>query len=105
MVQFKYVAAVLIAACLASAGQAATPLEPPSGAEKAAPRGRAYLFRGMLDAIDWGMDDLARRINGTGVTAFVDTYLVWRLVANRAISDYRRDPQPITLIGHSMGGD
>ena len=105
MVQFKYVAAVLIAACLASAGQAATPFEPPSGAEKAAPRGRAYLFRGMLDAIDWGMDDLARRINSTGVTAFVDTYLVWRLVANRAISDYRRDPQPITLIGHSMGGD
>ena len=90
MVQFKYVAAVLIAACLASAGQAATPLEPPSGAEKAAPRGRAYLFRGMLDAIDWGMDDLARRINGTGVTAFfVDTYLV---LAARCQSGNQRLP-------------
>jgi thioesterase domain-containing protein len=28
-----------------------------------------------------------------------------QLVANQAIGDYRRDPQPITLIGHSAGGD
>jgi len=51
------------------------------------------------------MDWLAYRINRTGVTASVDTYLLWQLVANQAISDYRRDPQPITLIGHSAGGD
>jgi acetyl esterase/lipase len=31
--------------------------------------------------------------------------LLWQLVANQAIGDYRRDPQPITLIGHSAGGD
>ncbi len=30
---------------------------------------------------------------------------MWRPVAAEAISDYRRDPQPIALIGHSMGGD
>ena len=30
---------------------------------------------------------------------------MWRPVADEAIRDYRRDPQPITLIGHSMGGD
>jgi acetyl esterase/lipase len=30
---------------------------------------------------------------------------MWRAVANQAISDYRRDPEPITLIGHSMGAD
>jgi acetyl esterase/lipase len=35
----------------------------------------------------------------------VDTYLLWQVVANQAIGDYRRDPQPITLIGHSAGGD
>jgi hypothetical protein len=52
-----------------------------------------------------GMDELAQRINRIGVTASVDTYLVWRVVANQAILDYRRDPKPITLIGHSMGGD
>ena len=51
------------------------------------------------------MDELARRISRAGVQASVDTYLMWRAVANQAIRDYRRDPEPITLVGHSMGGD
>jgi hypothetical protein len=111
MVQAKHIAAslaaVLIVACFASTGETATRLEPPSAVAKVTiePRGRAYLFRGMAGLIDWGMDELAQRINRTGVTATVNTYLMWRLVANQAISDYRRDPEPITLIGHSMGGD
>jgi hypothetical protein len=94
---------------LANAGEAALPLEaPPTAAEKltAQPRGRAYLFRGVAGLIySRGMDRLAERINRTGVTASVDTYLAWRGVADQAIHDYRRDPAPITLIGHSMGGD
>jgi hypothetical protein len=70
------------------------------------PRGRAYLFRGIAGLIySRGMDRLAERIERTGIGASVDTYLVWRGVAEQAIRDYRRDPQPITLIGHSMGGD
>ncbi len=69
-------------------------------------RGRAYLFRGIAGLIfSRGMDELAQRINRIGVSASVDTYLVWRGVANQAIIAYRRDPKPITLIGHSMGGD
>jgi pimeloyl-ACP methyl ester carboxylesterase len=51
------------------------------------------------------MDTLAERIQRTGIPASVDTYLVWRPIADQAIRDYRRDPQPIILIGHSMGGD
>ena len=80
---------------------------PPNAAEKVIePRGRAYLFRGVAGLIySRGMDQLAYRINRTGVTASVDTYLLWQLVANQAIGDYRRDPQPITLIGHSAGSD
>jgi len=35
-----------------------------------------------------GMDQLAYRISRTGVTASVDTYLLWQLVANQAIGDY-----------------
>jgi hypothetical protein len=107
MVQAKHIAALLIAACLASTGAAATPLEPPSADGKVTvePRGRAYLFRGLIGLIDWGMDELAQRINRTGVTADISSHLMWRAVANQAISDYRRDPEPITLIGHSMGAD
>jgi hypothetical protein len=79
---------------------------PPIAAEKVIePHGRACLFRGVAGLIySRGMDHLAYRIDRTGVTASVDTYLLWQLVANQAIGDYRRDPQPITLIGHSAGG-
>jgi fermentation-respiration switch protein FrsA (DUF1100 family) len=70
------------------------------------PRGRAYLFRGIAGLIySRGVDKLTDRIKRIGIPASVDTYLVWRPVADQAIRDYRRDPQPIILIGHSMGGD
>jgi hypothetical protein len=104
----KHIAAVLIAMCLASTGDAAGRLEPPGAGEKVTiqPRGRAYLFRGFIGLItDRGMDELTDRINRTGVTADVNSYLMWRGVADQAISDYRRDPEPITIIGHSLGGD
>lgn len=70
------------------------------------PRGRAYLFRGVAGLIySRGMDSLADRIRAAGVPASVQTYLTWRGTVDQAIRDYRRDPAPITIIGHSMGGD
>jgi hypothetical protein len=93
----------------ATTGDTAVPIgPPPAAAEKltAEPRGRAYLFRGIAGLIySRGMDRLAERIKRAGVEASVSTYLLWRKDAALAIRDYRRDPQPITLIGHSMGGD
>ncbi len=111
MVQAKHIAAffaaVLIATGLAATGAAAAPPEQPGAAVRAvvSPHGRAYLFRGLIGAIDWGMDELAQRINRSGVAANIGSHLGWREVANQAISDYRRDPKPITAIGHSIGGD
>jgi LysM repeat protein len=93
---------------LADAGETLVPAVPqPSAAETTMqPRGRAYLFRGIAGLIySRGMDRLAERIKRIGIDSSVDTYLVWRGVADQAIRDYRRDPEPITLIGHSMGGD
>ncbi|MGN6747106.1 MAG: LysM peptidoglycan-binding domain-containing protein [Xanthobacteraceae bacterium] len=70
------------------------------------PRGRAYLFRGVAGLIySRGMDSLADRIRAAGIPASVQTYLTWRGSVDQAIRDYRRDPAPITIIGHSMGGD
>jgi hypothetical protein len=94
------VATVLIAACLFGTSHAARAQTP-----TAEPRGRAYLFRGLIGLIDWGMDELAGRINRTGVAASINSHLTWHDVANQAISDYRRDPKPISVIGHSIGGD
>jgi len=106
MIHVKHVAAILIAACVVTVGEAAT-AETPSAAEKVAvnPRGHVYLFRGLIGMIDWGMDELAQRINRAGVTATIDSHLAWRSAADQAISDYRREPAPIAVIGHSIGGD
>jgi len=93
------VATVLFSASLSGSAQAQSP------APAAAVHGRAYLFRGLIGLIDWGMDQLAERINREGVAANIGSHLMWRDVANQAIADYRRDPKPIAVIGHSAGGD
>jgi hypothetical protein len=101
MFQAKHiVTALLIAACLVGTGHAASAQTP-----SAEPRGRAYLFRGLIGLIDWGMDELAGRISRAGVAADIGSHLNWRSVANQAINDYRRDPKPISVVGHSIGGD
>ena len=93
---------------VADAADISVPVAPaPQAVEKITePRGRAYLFRGVAGLIySRGIDTLAARIRRTGIPASVGTYLLWRPTLEEAIRDYRRDPQPIILIGHSMGGD
>jgi hypothetical protein len=91
---------------LASAGDTGALLAQPSPRATLEPHGRAYLFRGVAGLLySRGMDSLAERIQQAGISASVQTYLLWRPVAEDAIRDYRSDPQPITIIGHSMGGD
>jgi hypothetical protein len=91
---------------LASTGNTGVLLSRPPGKESLEPHSRAYLFRGVAGLIySRGMDGLAERIERAGIHASVQTYLLWRPAVEEAISDFRRDPQPITIIGHSMGGD
>jgi pimeloyl-ACP methyl ester carboxylesterase len=69
------------------------------------PRGRVYLFRGALGPIfSRGMDRLTKRLEQAGIRADVYEFTICRLIAAQAIRDYRDDPAPIILIGHSMGG-
>ena len=63
------------------------------------------MFRGALGPIfSRGMDRLTSRLEEAGVRADVYEFTICRLIAAQAIRDYREDPVPITLIGHSMGG-
>ena len=91
---FAIVTAIVISACLPTRAEA-----------QQAVRGRAYLFYGLIAAIDWGMDELAQRINRSGIAAGNYSHASWRGVADQAIADYRRDPKPIAVVGHSIGGD
>ena len=91
---------------LASAGDPRALLSQPPAKQTLEPHGRAYLFRGVAGLLySRGMDSLTERIRQAGIPASVQTYLLWRAAVEDAIRDYRRDPQPITIIGHSMGGD
>jgi pimeloyl-ACP methyl ester carboxylesterase len=89
----------------AAAGTAAAVAAPETREFATQPRGRAYLFRGALGPIfSRGMDRLTRRLEQAGIKADVYEFTICPLVAAQAIRDYRDDPAPITLIGHSMGG-
>jgi esterase/lipase len=93
-------------AAVASAADIVPPPAHPPDKDIAEPHGRAYLFRGVAGLIySRGMDSLADRIRHTGVPTSVQTYLLWRPAVEQAVQDYRRDPAPIVVIGHSMGGD
>jgi thioesterase domain-containing protein len=101
MVQRKKTASVLLAILAAIVISACFN----SSVEAQAVRGRAYLFYGLIPQIDWGMDELAQRINRSGIAANNYSHASWRSVADQAISDYRHDPKPIAVVGHSIGGN
>jgi pimeloyl-ACP methyl ester carboxylesterase len=78
---------------------------PPPGLSTTARHPRVYLFRGALGPIfSRGMDRLTERLQDAGITANVYEFTICRLIAAQAVHDYREDPEPIVLIGHSMGG-
>jgi hypothetical protein len=103
MVQMKHIATIVAAVSILVGLAAASDAQQLSAAEHV--RGRAYLFYGLIAAIDWGMDELAQRINRSGIAATTNSHMSWRSVADQAISDYRHDPKPIAVVGHSIGGD
>jgi len=84
----------------------ATPADEPSTEPSAdLSRARVYLFRGALGLIfSRGMDKLAARIQRTGVTVNVYEFTLCGLIASAAIEEYKQNPFPIVLMGHSMGG-
>ncbi len=103
----------LLAAILPMVGAPTKPLvaairtvpPPPAAEVEPLPQGRVYLFRGALGPIfSRGMDRLAERLTQAGLKADVYEFTLCRLVAERAIANYRDTHAPIILIGHSMGG-
>ena len=93
-----------VAAPVTASTPAAAPV-PDTAPPAVAPHARAYLFRGALGPIfSRGMDGLTERIEHVGITADVYEFTICRIIAANAIREYRENPEPIILIGHSMGG-
>jgi predicted alpha/beta-hydrolase family hydrolase len=98
---------LVVAGPVAASSAAVATVAPPLLANQpaSAPHARAYLFRGALGPIfSRGMDRLTERLEQAGITADVYEFTICRLIAETAMREYRRDPAPIILIGHSMGG-
>jgi LysM domain len=112
VIRTAFSACILSAACNLAAADplartttaAATtaPLAPPAATQ---PQARVYLFRGALGPIfSRGMDRMTKRLEEAGIRADVYEFTICRLIADQAIRDFRDNPAPIALIGHSMGG-
>jgi pimeloyl-ACP methyl ester carboxylesterase len=87
------------------AGPADPIAAPETNSTATTPQERVYLFRGALGLIfSRGMDRLTKRLQEAGITANVYEFTICQLIAKQAVRDYRDDPAPIVLIGHSMGG-
>jgi hypothetical protein len=91
---------------LAVAGPREATASPPDATQPAVElHGRVYLFRGAMGPFfSRGMDWLTERIEHAGIAASVYEFTICRIIAAQAIRDYRENPAPIILIGHSMGG-
>jgi hypothetical protein len=75
-------------------------------ADVPAVHGHVYLIRGLMgEVFSRGLDNLADKISQHGVAATVRSSYRVGALANEIIENYRREPGPIILIGHSTGGD
>jgi hypothetical protein len=94
--------ALLATGNAAAAGPVA--VEPAAANAAIQPRGHVYLFRGFAGLVfSRGVDHLAEMIENAGLSATVNEAMMCGSVAKDAIEAYRSDPQPIIIVGHSMG--
>jgi len=69
-------------------------------------RGHVYLIRGLIgEVFSRGLDTLADKLRLAGVPASVHSSYSVGGLAEDVIQNYRREPGPIILIGHSTGAD
>ena len=66
---------------------------------------KVYLFRGALGPFfSTGIDRLAEKIERAGFYARVYEFTICDLIELQVERNYREEPGPIVLMGHSMGG-
>ena len=67
---------------------------------------QVYLLRGFLNVFSLGMDDIAAKLQASGIAATVMNHADADFIASRILTAYNAgDRGPIVLIGHSLGAD
>jgi pimeloyl-ACP methyl ester carboxylesterase len=67
---------------------------------------QVYLLRGLMNVFSLGMDDIASKLQGYGISATVMNHADSDFVASRIMTTYNSgDHGPVILIGHSLGAD
>ncbi|HWK86998.1 MAG TPA: LysM peptidoglycan-binding domain-containing protein [Xanthobacteraceae bacterium] len=83
-----------------------TPMDASSAPGTQQGRGHVYLIRGLIgEVFSRGLDSLAEKIQRQGIPATVHSSYSTGALAEEVIQNYRREPGPVILIGHSTGGD
>ncbi|MDB5617996.1 MAG: hypothetical protein JWQ24_2234 [Tardiphaga sp.] len=68
--------------------------------------GHVYLMRGIFNVFSLGMDQIAYKLQDTGIATTVANHTSWRGLADDMITNYRSgNREPIILMGHSAGAD
>ena len=68
--------------------------------------GHVYLMWGLAGEIfSRGLDGLAAKIERAGVGASVHSMVEIAAITDTIVRNYRREPAPVMLLGHSSGGD
>ena len=107
--RFKLIATGIFCALLAAGCSAMTPgdvnqVEATSDQPNA---GNVYLLRGFIGIWSFGINDITKKINDSGVRANVYQENQWDEVCNAIIAKYQNNPnhEPLVVIGHSYGAD
>src|SRR6185436_10307224 len=69
--------------------------------------GNVYLLRGFIGIWSFGVNDITKKINESGVRASVYQENQWEEVCSAIIAKYQDNPnhEPLIVIGHSYGAD
>src|SRR5947207_4985287 len=69
--------------------------------------GNVYLLRGFIGIWSFGINDITKKINESGVRANVYQEGQWGEVCDAIIARYENssDHEPLVIIGHSYGAD
>lgn len=99
--------ALLVTPTILSAAAAAKKPDPTSAkSRQTVPPASVHLLRGFANIFSTGLDAIGADLRAAGIITHVESHAAWRLVAETIIADRPKlGPQPVILIGHSLGAN